>query len=297
MRIARLSLTSAAAERLAGFYEGAFGCARVGVEERQGAALAGLMGLSAARARMVRLRLGAQAVEIAAFTPPGRPYPDERASNDPAFQHMAIVVSDMRAAYDRLCRQPGWTPITAPEPQRLPARSGGVTAFKFRDPEGHPLELLEFPPAAVPPAWQGQAGVFRGIDHSAIVVAETARSVAFYHDLLGFTVGLRSLNRGIEQERLDGLPGAVAEVTALAPAVAPPHLELLCYRSPAPSPSVRLSSNDVAATRLVLEVDDLPALIVRARAARVEFISREASGASALLRDPDGHALWVMQHG
>ncbi len=39
-------------------------------------------------------------------------------------------------------------------PERLPARSGGVSAFKFRDPDGHPLELLAFPPEAVPPIWR-----------------------------------------------------------------------------------------------------------------------------------------------
>src|SRR5262249_53557866 len=140
-------------------------------------------------------------------------------------------------AYSRLCACGGWTAITRGAPQRLPASSGAVTAFKFRDPEGHPLELIAFPPDNVPPRWRQALhgdGPFLGIDHSAIVVSDTARSVAFYQQVLGFSVAGGSLNRGREQEQLDAVPAAVVEVTALDPGSDnPPHLELLCYRSPA----------------------------------------------------------------
>ena len=36
----------------------------------------------------------------------------------------------------------------SPEPQRLPdwnATAGGIKAFYFKDPDGHPLEILQFP--------------------------------------------------------------------------------------------------------------------------------------------------------
>ena len=48
------------------------------------------------------------------------------------------------------------------------------------------------------------------------------------------TASGRSLNQGIEQERLDGVPGAKVEVTALRQrdAAGPPHLELLRYLPP-----------------------------------------------------------------
>ncbi len=134
------------------------------------------------------------------------------------------------------------------------------------------------------------------------MVSDTAQSVAFYQQVLGFSVVGGSLNRGREQEQLDAVPGAVVEVTALDPgAENPPHLELLCYRSPGPPRGARaaLSSNDIAATRLTLEVDDLPALEPRLAAARVRLIS---SGTVALpdnrpallIRDPDGHALLLV---
>jgi catechol 2,3-dioxygenase-like lactoylglutathione lyase family enzyme len=300
-RIARFSLTAGDADRLAGFYDEALGFELLAVEEHGGSDFARLMGLKAARARTVLLRLGRQQVEFIAFATPGKPYPADIPGNDLAFQHLAIVVSDMRAAYARLRQSSGWTPITHPEPQRLPASSGGAAAFKFRDPDGHPLELLEFPSGGVAAAWQNgdAAGPCLGIDHSAISVADTGRSVLFC-EVLGFAVTARSLNHGIEQERLDGVAGAVVEVTALGrPAAPPPHLELLCYRTPAPRRAAGSSSNDVAATRLVLEVDDLPALVRRLESASADFVSPgivpDGRGRrAALLRDPDGHALCLL---
>ena len=109
------------------------------------------------------------------------------------------------------------------------ASSGGVTAFKFRDPEGHPLEMLAFEPGARPAHWAfSSANLCLGIDHSAISVADTGRSVAFY-SRLGLARTASSLNIGREQEELDNLLGAVVEVTALAPPTqAVPHVELLC---------------------------------------------------------------------
>src|SRR5262249_15892969 len=143
-----------------------------------------------------------------------------------------------------------------------------------------------------------------GIDHSAIVVSGTAPSVAFYRQVLGFSVAGGSLNRGREQEQLDAVPGAVVEVTALDPGSDhPPHLEFLCYRSPGPPRGVpgAFRRNYIAATPPTLEVDDLPALEHRLAAARVCFIS---SGTVALrdnrpallIRDPDGHALLLLGH-
>lgn len=329
-RIAGLSLTSADADALAEFYL-ALGFERVGVELRGGPGFARLMRLERADARAVLLRLGAEWLELVTFARGGQAYPRERASNDPWFQHFAIVVASMEEAYARLGRCAGWTAITHPEPQRLPESSGGVVAFKFRDPEGHPLELLEFPPDRTPAVWRARReawpsrrgasgprvaapGPFLGIDHSAIVVASTERSMAFYCERLGFLRTGGSLNRGPEQARLDSLPDPEVEVTSLGAAEPqPPHLELLCYRAPArlgtarfgapasraasaapaqssnanaglPQRSEPLASHDVAATRLLLEAERPPA----------------ASGAGeldmawgALIHDPDGHALQV----
>jgi catechol 2,3-dioxygenase-like lactoylglutathione lyase family enzyme len=301
IRIGRISFTTADAGRLASFYRQAFGFEAMATEHHGGESFARLTGVEGAQGSALPLRLGEQTIELLAFTRPGAPYPADIGCNDPRFQHIAIVVADMETAYLRLCACAGWSAITRPAPQRLPASSGAVTAFKFRDPEGHPLELIAFPPDNVPPRWRQaphRHGPCLGIDHSAIVVSGTAQSVAFYQEVLGFSVVGGSLNRGREQEQLDAVPGAVVEVTALNPrAEKPPHLELLCYRSPglrgAPA---ALPSNDIAATRLTLEVDDVPALEHRLAAARVRFISAGTvalrdNRPALLIRDPDGHAL------
>jgi catechol 2,3-dioxygenase-like lactoylglutathione lyase family enzyme len=293
-RIARLSLTTADPARTAAFYVDVLGFAHRAVEEWADGAFAELMGVPGGATATV-LRLGEQDISLLAFNESGRPYPPNSAADDRWFQHMAIVVADMAAACARLKAAGGWSPIGRDGPQRLPASSGGAVAFKFRDPEGHPLELLEFPGASGGPA---------GIDHSAIVVEDTERSFAVYKRALGFTVRITSLNRGIEQERLDGVPSPVLEVTGLRlPKAPPPHLEFLCYREPRRMREVlALRSNDVAAMRLELNVTDVEATIGALVAAGCEPISRSvvtlADGrAAALVRDPDGHHLLLIADG
>ena len=89
---------------------------------------------------------------------------------DVRFQHAAIVVSDMAAACQRLqaCSPEA---ISLSGPQLLPPDSGGVTAFKFRDPDGNALELIFFP--QLPERWRQRVGASPtlGIDHAAISVA------------------------------------------------------------------------------------------------------------------------------
>ena len=206
--ISAIRLTCADPGATAQFYVTAFGARRVGA----GLAL-GTQHLEFARA------VGAASLPAV--------------SNSTAFQHCAIVVDDMSAAMARLCACTGWTPISTDGPETLPPASGGVTAFKFRDPEGHPLEFLKFPAKAAPRYVSGDAdGPCLGIDHSAITVSETGRAIAFYA-ALGFKASKGQINSGPAQSRLDGVAGARVEVTALElRGGGAPHLELLCYRHP-----------------------------------------------------------------
>jgi len=63
------------------------------------------MGVEGRAARFL-LRLGEEVVELLEFFAPGRPYPNDVAASDILFQHLAIVVSDMDAAYERLSARP-----------------------------------------------------------------------------------------------------------------------------------------------------------------------------------------------
>lgn len=285
--ISRIRLVCADLSTTARFYQAALGFERIG----EGEIDAG---------RVVTLRLGNQSIDLTEVRPHGHPYPDGVSGANLLFQHFAIVVADMPSVYRQLLTQGGWTAISSDGPQRLPPASGGVTAFKFRDPEGHPLELLAFPDGSAPPQWRSRSAcLFLGIDHSALSVADTARSVAFYKGL-GFAVQHRSQNAGPEQDRLDGMTAVEVEVTALVAPVSPtPHIELLCYRDPHPV-SIPLAPNDIAATRLVLaayEAAEFARPCARQRLPVVPGSRMDKELPShVIVRDPDGHLLLLAPH-
>ncbi len=265
LRLLRIELTVADLDRAASFYASLPGLSAAGRDVAE-PAMAGVYGVG--RVEQVWLRRGEQTIVLQQFDPPGAPYPADPASCDQAFQHLALPVADAVTATAALPRSA--SAISRGGAQLLPQASGGATAFKFRDPDGHPLELIQF-----------ADGHGDGVDHSAIVSADVERSVAFYRDQLGFTVARRHTNCGPEQDRLDDLTDTAVEVVAMQPALASPHVELLAYRSPAVRPAGRRSPNDIAATRLVLAVDglNLPG-------------ERLADGTQvAVVRDPDGHLL------
>jgi catechol-2,3-dioxygenase len=61
--------------------------------------------------------------------------------------------------------------------------------------------VISFPPGKGDPRWQkSRHRLFLGIDHTAIVVADTERSLYFYRDKLGFRVAGESRSYGIEQD-------------------------------------------------------------------------------------------------
>ena len=205
--IAGFRLVTADLPRLSGFYQDVLGFAAEGPEQ----AIAGdeirLLGLHGSGRRQA-LRLGDQPMVIEQFDPPGRPYPPDAGAACLMFQHLALVVADMAEAYRRVR---GAAAISKGGPRHLPASSGGVQAYKFRDPDGHPLELLRFPEAARPQPWRGKSAIGGqiglGIDHSAISVADVDASAAFYASL-GLEPGERTLNQGLEQQCLDNLRDA-----------------------------------------------------------------------------------------
>ncbi len=283
-RIRRIGFTSADLGRTADFYA-ALGFAATGTEAVGTAELA-MLGVAGARAERLSMRLGLQEVEFLRFDPPGRGIPGDSSSTDLWFQHIAIAVSDIAEAYARVMAA-GGVAITEGGPQTLPPNTGRVTAFKFRDPEGHPLELLSFPRGTGDPAWhvEGGASPFLGIDHTAIAVSDVARSRAFY-EALGFRAQPGSENMGSGQQQLDAVAADRVAVLPLMPAEAPPHLELLGYEvgSRRPMPPDTCAA-DLWATRVLIEGVPLP-MERDARATAMPDGSR-----SVLIRDLDGHAI------
>ena len=224
------------------------------------------------------MRLGNEVIELVQRS--GRPLPRDSRSNDHWFQHLAIVVSDIDRAYV-IVLQRGAAPISQGI-QELPAwnpNAGGIRAVYFRDPDGHPLELIQFPPGKGAPRWQQKDRLFLGIDHSAIAVQDTETSLAFYRGRLGLHVAGTSENWGIEQERLSSVPGAHVRITSLR-APAGPGVEFLQYLSPRdgrPAPP-DTSPEDLWSEVIVMRVDG------------------DSDRRGEILRDPDGHTLLLQSH-
>ena len=267
-----------------------------------------LFGVFGARVRLVRMKLGDESIELAQFLAPrGRPIPVDSRSNDLWFQHIAIIVSDMDRAYSVL-RQNNVEHASS-GPQRLPdwnKNAGGIKAFYFKDPDGHPVEVLEFPSDKGDPKWHRQNGhVFLGIDHTAIAVSDTEASLKFYHRVLGLRIAGESENYGTEQEHLNNVFGARLRITALRAPVGP-GIELLEFLSPRdgrPYPADE-RANDLVHRQTELETDDVDGTVAPLRSAASRFVS---SGSipfadrdigftrGFVVRDPDGHPLGIVQ--
>jgi catechol 2,3-dioxygenase-like lactoylglutathione lyase family enzyme len=299
--IDRVTLIVSDLDRAEDDYAATFGCT---VEQRGGVdpALIRVLCVRPARGRRSLLRLGRQRIELLEFTDSaGRPYPPDSTSTDLWFQHMAIVVNDMTRAYQRVMANRRFRPISRNGPVRLPGSSGSVTAFKFRDQDGHPLELLAFAEGLVPEEWHNGhgTGCFLGVDHTAIAVRDTARSTRFFSSVFGFSVGTRTENRGPEQDDLDDVDDVHVSVTRLAADLPAPRMELLSYhvgtRRPIPHDT---ASNDIVATHSVLRVASLD--VTGAALARRgtpltggDLMSLRSGLRAALISGPDGHRFLV----
>ena len=296
-----IGITVADVERSVAFYRDVLGFERHDDSRLTGEAWDRLYGIEGAQRRVVGMRLGEERIELVQWlTPRGRPVPRDSRSQDRWFQHIAIIVNDMDQAYRELQRH-GVERIS-PAPQRLPdsnPAAGGIRAFYFKDPDGHPLELLQFPADKGNARWRRPSDkVFLGIDHTAITVRDTATSLRFYRNVLGLRVAGESMNSGIEQERLNDVVGAHVRITSLV-APAGPAVELLEYLNPRDGRALPADAgaNDLVHWQTVMIGDVARALPVM-RARGDELISRGAVTTAGLgfarvmvARDPDGHAI------
>jgi catechol 2,3-dioxygenase-like lactoylglutathione lyase family enzyme len=267
-----------------------------------------LQGVFGLRMHIVRMKLGEEFLELTEYLAPrGRPFPIDTRSNDRWFQHVAIIVSDMEKAYGVLRQHKVEHASTGP--QRLPEwnkNAGGIQAFYFRDPDGHYLEILQFPKGKGDPKWQRSVGrLFLGIDHTAIVVRDTAESLEFYRDTLGLEVAGESENYDTEQEHLNNVFGARLRITAVR-ARSGPGIEFLEYLSPGdgrPMPADEKAS-DLIHWQTALAVQDASATASLMRARKFSFVSpgvitlpEKSLGFEQgfLIRDPDGHVMELIE--
>ncbi|MEH2411775.1 VOC family protein [Nostoc sp.] len=307
-RIRAIGLTVTNCDRSLNFYKEALGFELVSDITVEGQNHSDLEDVTEAKIRIVILRLGDELIELMEYLNiQGKPIPSDSQSNDLWFQHLAIVVSDMDRAYAHLRSFP-IEPISV-SPQTMPPSneaSAGVRAFKFKDLDGHDLELISFPPDKGKNKWhQNSNRLFLGIDHSAIAVSNTEQSLHFYCDLLGMQIDSRSLNWESTQTSLDNLPGAKVQITGLRPDQDSVGIELLDYILPGkgrPIPS-DWKSCDIAKMQIELVVNDIEQAVEILRQNGVQFVSsgviQFTDSASPdrqgyLVKDPDGHAILLI---
>ena len=306
--VGAIEITVADLERSVAFYEQVLGFKKVSEVEVHGTEYEHLQGLFGLRMRVVALQLGREILLLTEYLAPqgGRPIPLDSRSNDGWFQHIAIIVSDMDRAYQHLRQHRVRHASTGP--QTIPAwnkAAAGIKAFYFRDPDHHNLEILWFPPGKGHARWQRKDALFLGIDHTAIVVADTERSLAFYRDTLGMKVAGESENYGIEQERLNNVFGARLRITGLRAAAGPAieFLEYLAPRDGRPSPADS-KANDIWHWQIHAVTPSLDDAYKILRSGKTTLISagpvalpEEKLGFNKgmLIRDPDGHALLLLR--
>jgi catechol 2,3-dioxygenase-like lactoylglutathione lyase family enzyme len=306
--VTMVGLTVSDMDRSVAFYTEVLDFRQVSDDELVGEAYERLTGIFGSRARVVRLRLGNELLQLTEFLAPrGRPAPADSRSNDRWFQHVAIIVRDMDSAYARLRRFKVQHASTGPQllPPTIPA-AAGIRAFYFRDPDGHPLEVLQFPAGKGDARWHRPTDrLFLGIDHTAIVVADTRASLAFYRDVLGFREAGESMNFGTEQAHLNNVPGARLRITGLR-AAAGPGIEFLEYLAPTdgrPLPADE-RANDLVHWQTTIAVPDAAAAAAAVRRGRFRLIAPQPvelpdtslgfrRGLRA--RDPDGHVIQLVE--
>lgn len=267
-----------------------------------------LEGVFGARIRIVRMQLGSEFLDLMQYiAPPGHAIPPDSRSHDLWFQHIAIVVRDMKQAFEKLRALKVQFVSTAPQtlPPSIPA-AAGIKAFYFRDPDGHNLEIIYFPPGRGDVRWQEKTDkLFLGIDHTAIGIANTAASLRFYRDLLGLRKAGESENYGTEQEHLNQVSGAHLLITGMRSDRGPgvEFLEYLRPRDGRPRPA-DIKANDLAHWQTVMATDDLASLVQKLKREHATFVSpdvvivpRDKVGFSkgVMVSDPDGHDVLLVE--
>ncbi|MGR3276198.1 VOC family protein [Acaryochloris marina NIES-2412] len=303
-----VSLTVSDMDQALAFYTEVLPFKKVSDIEVTGTEYERLQGVFGLRMRVVQLQLGRESIELIDYlTPGGRPIPVDSRSNDLWFQHMAIVVRDMDAAYQLLRQHNVQHASTGPQklPDSIPAVAG-IEAFYFRDPDGHNLEIIFFPSDKGDPRWQEPTGeLFLGIDHTAIATSDTQVSRKFYENLLGLKLAGQSENFGIEQEHLNNVFGARLLISGLK-APTGPGVEFLDYLAPTNGRPIPIDSkaDDLWHWTTILQVENIEQAADHLRQGGATFISpgvitlppnKLGFRKGFLVKDPDGHVLRIVQ--
>jgi catechol 2,3-dioxygenase-like lactoylglutathione lyase family enzyme len=144
---------------------------------------------------------------------------------------------------------------------------------------------------------------------TALTVSDLERSLAFYCNVLGFTVAAE-LPPAAERERWDryheqvcGIPGARINVVYLEAPDGRTHLELIEYVKPKSPAPPRRSLHEPGVTIVALAVSDSARAVARLRESGAEVVAdpvpytsdEGVSTNTTYFYDPDGNALCMFE--
>lgn len=282
----------------------------------EGKWLSELLGISDAVVDRVILHLGDEELELWEFQKKtdfknnnfeGEIIPVDSKSNDLWFQHICIVVKDIEEAFRKGADK---AEQISSKPQTLPEWNTGaanIKAVKFKDINGHSLELLNFPEDKGNKRWhKNQIDLFKGIDHTAIGVSDTQKSIEFYNGILNLELVGQGTNYGKEQDEMDGLENTKVLISTLRPNNHGMGIELLDYQLPNQERRSRIKpkTTDLNEWRVILLVENLRDIHIRLESSDsskslgsiVSTPENIWGGVTACqVRDPDGHALLLIE--
>ncbi|MAM70727.1 MAG: hypothetical protein CMP91_06250 [Gammaproteobacteria bacterium] len=209
---------------------------------------------------------------------------------DPGASRIIFHVRDLDEVVSRM--QLVNTPVVTLGEQIIDTPLG--RSILLRDPDGYLLQLFQASPAAITQANSPEQVIAIDIG---LTVADTARSLRFYRDLLGFEV-LGSREGSTADLRLNGLEGgSLRQTTTVIPGtevrVILDEFAVPSDIMPAPRP-MQWTIQDVGSPQFQLQVTNLDTLIRQTQEAGYDFLSWDAEpiqrnfGRFVFAKDPDG---------
>lgn len=210
---------------------------------------------------------------------------------DPGVTRFSIQVRDIDKAFNRVKDRGIIVDTTSAGPVFTQRPRNNTRAVMMRDPDGFVFEFVQadpLPASDVPLS----SNIYNA--RSSLALENFDRALAFYRDLLGFTVANppNSINDAVLA--LEGTPRASARSTAAMP---PGSNNMWVLWEFSDIERTRRAPNvqDPGASAISLQVEDLPALLRRMKAAGTlvetpggEAVSLGDGHRAALVRSPDG---------
>jgi glyoxylase I family protein len=109
-------------------------------------------------------------------------------------------------------------------------------------------------------------------NHTGFTVSDPEKAIAFFRDVLGFSIAPTVRQSGPAVEKITGVPNAEIEITFAFGAGY--CIELLHFLHPISDRRIELQSCDVGFAHIAFEVDDIDAIVGKVEAAGYRAFSR-----------------------